>query len=71
MLTIKKENWAQQSIKIIAEIAVNMNIVAWMKFSRNLKSSSSAIGYYSYTNPYLQAKTSPPKQQRIFQTHCF
>jgi len=31
-----------------------MNIVARIKFSSKLKKSSSAIGYYSYTNRYVQ-----------------
>ena len=44
-----------QSIKIIAEIVVNMNIVARIKISSKLKKSSSAIGYYSYTNRCLQS----------------
>ena len=38
------------SIKTITETVVNMNIVAHIKFSSNLKKSSSAVGYYSYTN---------------------
>jgi len=45
-----KKYGCQQSIKIIAEIVVNMNIVARIKFSSNLNNSSSAVGYYSYTN---------------------
>ncbi len=40
----------QQSIKIIAEKVVNMNIVARIKFCSKLKNYTSAIGYYSYTN---------------------
>jgi len=40
----------QQSIKIIAEIIINMNIVVRNKISSKLKNSTSAIGYYSYTN---------------------
>jgi len=40
----------QQSIKIIAEIVVNMNIVARKNISSKLKKSTSEIGYYSYTN---------------------
>jgi len=31
-------------------MVVNINIVAHIKFSSNLKNSSYAIGYYSYTN---------------------
>jgi len=31
-------------------MAVNMSIVIRMKFSNNLKNSSSAVGYYFYTN---------------------
>ncbi len=42
----------QQSIKIIAEIAVNMNIVVRNKNCSNLKNSTHEIGYYSYTNRY-------------------
>ena len=42
--------FVQQCIKIIAEIVVNMNIVARIKLSSNLENSSSAVGYYSYTN---------------------
>ena len=45
-------NCAQQSIKIIAEIAVDMNIVARIKFGDSLKNQSSAVVYYSYTNRY-------------------
>ncbi|RLD62506.1 MAG: hypothetical protein DRJ01_06090 [Bacteroidetes bacterium] len=37
-------------------MVVNMNIVARIKFSSNLKNSSSAVGYYSYTNRYGQGK---------------
>jgi len=37
-----------QCIKIIAEIVVNMDIVARIKFSSKLKVSTSAVGYYSY-----------------------
>ena len=33
-----------------------MNIVARIKFSNNLKNSSSAVGYYSYTNRCVQLK---------------
>jgi hypothetical protein len=33
-----------------------MNIVARIKFSSNLKNSSSAIGCYSYTIRYVQIK---------------
>ena len=46
----KESTTTQQSIKIIAEIFVNINIVARIKFSSKLKSSTSEIGYYSYTN---------------------
>ncbi|MEA3317851.1 MAG: hypothetical protein U9R54_07830 [Bacteroidota bacterium] len=49
--------FVQQSIKIIAEIVVNMSIVARIKFNYNLKNSSSAIGYYSYTNRCGALKT--------------
>jgi len=45
---------AQQSIKIIAEIVVNMNIVARNNISSKLKNYASEIGYYSYTNRYRQ-----------------
>jgi hypothetical protein len=41
---------AQQSIKIIAEIAVNMSIVVRNIISNKLKNTTSEIGYYSYTN---------------------
>ena len=43
-------HYAQQGIKIIAETVVNMNTVDRIKFSSNLKNSTSEIGYYSYTN---------------------
>jgi hypothetical protein len=43
-------NYLQQSIKIIAEIVVNMNIIARNNISSNLKNSTPGIGYYSYTN---------------------
>ena len=39
----------QQCIKIIAEIVINMDIVARTRFSSKLKDSTLAIGYYSYT----------------------
>ena len=39
-----------QSIKIIAEIVVNMNIVVRNNISSKLKNPASKIGYYSYTN---------------------
>jgi hypothetical protein len=42
--------WLQQSIKIIAEIVVNKNIVVLINFSSKLKNPTSKIGYYSYTN---------------------
>jgi hypothetical protein len=32
-----------------------MSIVARIKFSSNLKNSSSAVGYYSYTKRYAAA----------------
>ena len=47
-----KKNGVEQSIKIIAEIVVNMKIVTRIKFNSKLKYLSSAIGYYSYTNRY-------------------
>ena len=40
----------KQSIKIIAEIVVNMSIVVRNNISSKLKNSTSEIGYYSYTN---------------------
>jgi len=40
-----------------------MNIVARIKFSNNLKNSSSAVGYYSYTNRWQQAKKSELKNE--------
>ena len=46
----KRKGNAQQSIKIIAEIVVNMNIVARKNISSKLKNSAYEIGYYSYTN---------------------
>jgi len=46
----------QQSIKIIAETVVNMNIVARKNISSKLKNSASEIGYYSYTNRCTQLK---------------
>ncbi len=55
-------NYAQQSIKIIAEIAVNMNTVARIKFSSKLKKSTSAIGYYSYTNRCASAGKKQTKE---------
>ena len=36
-----------------------MNIVVRNKFSYKLKNYASEIGYYSYTNRYLQAKKNP------------
>ena len=50
----KNKNGIEQCIKIIAELVVNMNIIARIKFSSELKKSTSTIGYYSYTNRYLQ-----------------
>jgi len=47
--TEKNEKPAENNIKIIAEILVNMNIVVRNNISSKLKNSSSAIGYY-YTN---------------------
>ena len=38
---------AQQSIKIIAEMIVNMGILGRIKFSNQLKVSTSEIIYYS------------------------
>ncbi|MFT6842430.1 MAG: hypothetical protein ACJASR_001197, partial [Psychroserpens sp.] len=43
-----------QSIKIIAEIVVKMDIVTRIKLSSKLKNSTSEIGYYSYTRRYIQ-----------------
>ncbi len=34
----------------MAVTVVDLNTVARIKFSSNLKNSSSAVGYYSYTN---------------------
>jgi hypothetical protein len=45
----KRNTKAQQCIKIIAEIEVNMSIVARIKFSSKLKVYTSVKGYYSYT----------------------
>jgi len=42
-----------------------MNIVARIKFSDKLKVSTSTIGYYSYTNRYLQAEN-PIAQSSTF-----
>ncbi len=44
--------FVQQSIKIIAELVENMNIVVRKNISSKLKKSASEIGYYSYTNRY-------------------
>lgn len=55
---------AQQSIKIITEIIVNMNIVDRIKLSCNLKNSSSEVGYYSYTNRYISF-TDNKKEARV------
>ncbi len=44
-----KSTYPQQCIKIIAEMVVNMNIVARIKLSSNFEKSSSEVGYYSYT----------------------
>jgi len=46
----------EQSIKIIAEIVVNMNFVACNNISNKLKNSTYEIGYYSYTNRYHTLK---------------
>tara|TARA_B110000240_G_scaffold164602_1_gene184985 strand:- start:34 stop:300 length:267 start_codon:yes stop_codon:yes gene_type:complete len=46
----EKSTKTQQSIKIIAKIVVNVNIVARNKSCSKLKNSTSEIGYYSYTN---------------------
>jgi len=45
-----QKNVAQESIKIIAEIVVNMNIVAVNNISIKLKNTTSEIGYYSFAN---------------------
>ena len=47
-ICLKKAS-VQQSIKIIAEIVVNMNIVVRNNISSKLKNSTYEIGYYSYT----------------------
>lgn len=47
---VEKKASVQQSIKIIAEIVVKMNILAHNKSCSKLKNSTSEIGYYSYTN---------------------
>ncbi len=47
---VNKNTKTQQSIKIIAEIVVNMNIVARKNISSKMKNPASEIGYYSYTN---------------------
>ena len=39
-----------QSIKIIVKIVINTNNVAHIRFSYNLKTSSSAVDCYSYSN---------------------
>ena len=46
------KNGLEQSIKIIADIVVNMNIVARKKLNSKLKNSASEVGYYSYINRY-------------------
>ena len=51
-----RKHRVQQSIKIIAEIVVNMSIVARIKFSSKLKVFTFAVGYYSYTDRSPQAK---------------
>jgi len=38
-----------------------MNIAARIKFSSNLKNSTSAVGYYSYTERYPQAEETKPE----------
>jgi len=43
-------------IKIIAEIVVNMSILARIEFNCNLKNSTSEIGYYSYTKRWQQLR---------------
>ncbi len=47
---LKEIRWV--STGITAEMVVNMNIVARIKFCSKLKKSTSVIGYYSYTNRY-------------------
>jgi hypothetical protein len=44
-------------------MVVNMNIVARIKFSCNIKKSSSAVGYYSYTNRCVAYKMTPKFKQ--------
>jgi ribosomal protein L20 len=43
-----------------------MHIVARIKFSSNLKNLSSAVGYYSYTNRYLQAEKKATARSSTF-----
>jgi len=58
-----EKNYGQQSIKIIAEIVVNMNILARKNISSKLKNLSFAIGYYSYTTRCTQAKRTTEQQK--------
>ena len=51
-----KKYFLQQSIKIIAEIVVNMNIVVRINISSKPKNPATEIGYYSYTNRCKQFK---------------
>jgi hypothetical protein len=46
----EKSTKTQQSIKIIAKIVVNINILVSNNSSSKLKNITSEIGYYSYTN---------------------
>ena len=53
---INKNYW-QQSIKIIAETVLNMNIVVRNNISGKLKNLTYEIGYYSYANHWHSLKT--------------
>jgi len=46
----------QLSIKILATIVVNMNILAHIKFSNKLKNYTFVVCYYSYANRYRQVE---------------
>ena len=48
-------------------MVVNMNIVARIKFSRNLKNSSFAIGYYSYTERWGALNRAKPEFTNLSQ----
>ncbi len=59
----------QQSIKIIAEIVVKMDIVARINLSSKLKNHASEIGYYSYTNRWQTLNNDYGKQRTTLKKH--